>query len=50
VKKTQGVVFTRLYGTAEPLIILEGEAIRLGASLKYLGVMLERKMMFRVHF
>jgi len=49
-EKTQAVVFTRRYRAAEPLILLEGQAIRLGAYLKYLGVVLERKeTMFGVH-
>jgi len=50
VVKIQAVVFTRHYGASEPLILLEEEVILLGASLKYLGVVLERKgMMFGAH-
>jgi len=42
-EKTQAVVFTRRYGAAE-----EEEAVRLKTSLKYLGVVLERKGTIRL--
>lgn len=44
------MVFTRQHGQATPLIILEGETVRLGSSLSYLDIMLENKgTMFRAH-
>jgi len=39
VGKTQAMGFTRYYKAAETLILLE-EAVQLGISLKYLGVVL----------
>jgi len=39
------VVFTRRYEAAEPQILLERQAVWLGASLKYLGIMLKPKGM-----
>lgn len=40
----------RRRGQEIPLIRLEGEAVRLGSSLSYLGITLENKgMMFRAH-
>jgi len=48
--KSQVLVFTRRHETAEFLIFMEGESDRSGASMKYLGVVLERKRtMFGVH-
>lgn len=44
------MVFTRHHGAPNPLIGLKEEAVRLGASLMYSGIVLERKeTMFGVH-
>lgn len=50
INQTQAAMFTRRCGQAIPLIILQGEAIRLGSSQSYLSITLENKgTMFGVH-
>jgi len=50
VEKAEAVVFTSRYGTAVPRLRLESQPIQLGASLKYLSVILENKgTMFGAH-
>jgi len=43
VDKTEAVVFMSRYGTAEPLLRLEGQAVWLGLSLNLVEVILENK-------
>lgn len=43
VEKTKAVVFRNLYGPVGPRLWIQGQAITLGAILKYLGVVLENK-------
>jgi len=50
IDKTQAVVFASCYRTVVPLILLEGEAVRLIASMKYLGIKFKcKRTMFGAH-
>jgi len=50
VDKSETMVFTCYCGLGEPQICLEDQIVRLGSSLKYLGVVLECKgTMFDAH-
>ncbi|KMQ93689.1 reverse transcriptase [Lasius niger] len=51
--KTEAVLFhrrKRRMDNLQPIVIVDGECIQTGASMRYLGVMLDSKMTFKAHF
>jgi hypothetical protein len=49
VSKTEAVVFTNKYKYDVPRIVLDGQVIQLKSEMKYLGIVVERSLLFKVH-
>jgi len=49
VNKTEAVLFTNKYKFATPAIMLDGHPLELKQQIKYLGMLVDRRLMFKEH-
>jgi len=49
VKKTEAVMFTNKYKFGTPRLVLDGQAIQVKNDMKYLGMVVERSLLFKSH-
>lgn len=47
--KTEAVLFTYKYKYANPQITLNGQTLEMKEEMKYLGMLIDRKLLFKVH-
>jgi len=48
-EKTEAVLFTNRYKYAEPTLMVNGTTLTLSKSMKYLGLIVERSMLYKEH-
>jgi len=49
VNKTEAVLFTNKYKHGNPALLLDGQALELKQQMKYLGMVVDRKLLFKEH-
>jgi len=49
VNKTEAVLFTNKYKYANPSITLNGQTLELKQQMKYLGMVIEQRLLFKAH-
>lgn len=49
VNKTEAILFCRQYSMPTPNVVLNGEAIEVKKSIKYLGIAVDKDLMYREH-
>jgi len=49
VNKTEAVLFTNKYKYANPNIILNGQTVEIKQQMKYLGMVIDRRLLFKEH-